>query len=96
MSDRKKIPLPPRQVRAIARALADPNRYKILKMVAAEPCRACSDLRKEFDITPPTLSHHLKELESAGLVEINHRGKFAEITFCRDVWDAYLAELSGL
>jgi len=35
-------------------------------------------------------------LESAGLVEIVHRGKFAEIVFCRDVWDAYMAELAQI
>jgi len=96
VSTRKNAPLPPRQVRAIARALSDPNRYQILKMVAADSIKACTDLRKAFDITAPTLSHHLKELESAGLVEIVHRGKFAEIVFCRDVWDAYMAELAQI
>jgi ArsR family transcriptional regulator len=50
-------------------------------------------LRTVFPISAPTLSHHLKELASAGLIEINRRGKFADLTFCRDTWDAYLAEL---
>ncbi len=81
------------EMRAISRVLSDPHRFQILKLIAAEPCKACTDLRAVFPITAPTLSHHLKELESAGLIEINRRGKFADLTFCRATWDAYVAEL---
>jgi ArsR family transcriptional regulator len=82
-----------RELRLIARVLADPHRFQLLRRIAAEPCTACADLRTVFPISAPTLSHHLKELASAGLIEINRRGKFADLTFCRDTWDAYLAEL---
>jgi ArsR family transcriptional regulator, arsenate/arsenite/antimonite-responsive transcriptional repressor len=85
--------LPARQVRAISRVLSDPRRFEILKHIAANPCTACSDLRGAFPITPPTLSHHLKELESAGLIETARRGKFVDVAFQRDTWDAYMAEL---
>jgi ArsR family transcriptional regulator, arsenate/arsenite/antimonite-responsive transcriptional repressor len=85
--------LSPRELRAISRVLSDPRRFQILKLIAADECKACTDLRTAFPITAPTLSHHLKELESAGLIEINRRGKFADLTFCRTTWDAYLAEL---
>src|SRR4051795_2675585 len=91
---KKSDPLTPRQIRAIARVLADPHRFKILKLIAASQCKACSDLRTEFDITAPTLSHHLKELEAAGLIETEKRGKYVDLTFCRETWEAYLAELS--
>lgn len=83
------------EMRAISRVLSDPHRFQILKLIAAEPCKACTDLRSAFPITAPTLSHHLKELESAGLIEINRRGKFADLTFRRDKWDAYVAELGA-
>jgi ArsR family transcriptional regulator len=82
-----------RELRVISRVLADPHRFQLLKLIAAEPCTACTDLRTVFPISAPTLSHHLKELASAGLIEINRRGKFADLTFCRDRWDAYLAEI---
>jgi ArsR family transcriptional regulator len=85
-----------REVRAIAKVLADPHRYQILKLIAAEPCKACSDLRAAFDITAPTLSHHLKELEAAGLIEVEKRGKFVDLKFRRETWNAYLSELSGI
>jgi len=82
-----------RQVRAIARVLSDPRRFEILRHIAAQPCTACSDLRDSFPITAATLSHHLKELEAAELIETTRRGKFIDIAFQRDTWDAYLAEL---
>jgi len=97
MPSRKKLsdPLTPRQLRAIGRVLADPHRYHILKLIAASHSKACSDLRAAFEITAPTLSHHLKELEAAGLIDIEKRGKYVDLTFRRDAWEAYLAELSA-
>ena len=84
-------------MRAIARALSEPRRFDILKHIASTPgCAACSQLRERFPVSAPTLSHHLKELESAGLIELVRRGKFIDAHFCRDAWDAYLAELGSL
>ena len=88
--------LPEREVNAIARVLADPRRFEILKHVAARPCAACSDLRTAFPITAATLSHHLKELESCGLIQATRRGKFLDVVFMRDTWNAYLAALKKL
>jgi ArsR family transcriptional regulator len=85
--------LPERQLHAIARVLADPTRFDILKHIAAGNCMACAELRASTPITAATLSHHLKELESCGLIETSRRGKFVDITFQRAVWDAYLAKL---
>jgi ArsR family transcriptional regulator len=82
-----------RELHDISRVLSDPRRFEILKLIASQPCKACTDLRAAFPISAPTLSHHLKELESAGLIEINRRGKYADLSFCRPAWDAYLAEL---
>ena len=79
---------------AISRVLSDPHRFQILKLIAARsPARHAPTCAPHFPSRAPTLSHHLKELESAGLIEINRRGKFADLTFCRATWDAYLAEL---
>ena len=88
--------LAPREIRAIARALSDPRRFEILKHIAKGSCTACVDLRSAFPVTAATLSHHLKELESAGLIEIARRGKFIDTVFRRETWDAYLAELGTL
>jgi ArsR family transcriptional regulator len=85
--------LSPREVRAISRVLADPSRFRILQHIASQTCAACADLRATFPLSAATLSHHLKELEAAGLVEAERRGKFVDVTFQRPVWNAYLAEL---
>jgi ArsR family transcriptional regulator len=76
--------------------LSDPRRFEILKKIAACECKPCTELHNEFPITAATLSHHLKELESCGLIDMARRGKFVDVTFRRDVWDAYLKELNKL
>jgi ArsR family transcriptional regulator len=85
-----------RELHAISRVLSDPRRFEILKHIAAQPCMACSDLRDAFPITAATLSHHLKELESAGLIETSRRGKYVDAVFSNAKWEAYLAELQKL
>jgi ArsR family transcriptional regulator, arsenate/arsenite/antimonite-responsive transcriptional repressor len=92
MAKRKK--LPESQIRLIAKALADPRRHEILKQVgAAGSSVACADLRECQPVTAATLSHHMKELEAAGLITITRKGKFAELVLQRDVLDAYLDHL---
>jgi len=70
------------------RSLSDPRRVQILQHIAAQRCTACSDLRAAFPITAATLSHHMKELESCGLIETTRRGKFVDVAFRRGAWEA--------
>ncbi len=82
---------------AILKALADPRRMEILERLAAcRDCGACSDFRESLPISAATLSHHLKELETAGLITIRHEGKFAHLTLRRDIWQSFLADLQRL
>lgn len=81
---------------SISRVLADPRRFEILTKIAEQECAACSVLRAAFPITAATLSHHLKELESCGLIEMARRGRFIDATFRRDVWKSYLKELKKI
>jgi ArsR family transcriptional regulator len=86
-----------KQLLLIAKALADPRRRQILKQVGSETKGiACMDLRECQAVTAATLSHHLKELETAGLISILREGKYAYLTLQRDVLNAYLEDLSAI
>jgi len=59
------------------RALSDPTRVAIVNRLAStEECCVC-DLTAAFELSQPTISHHLKVLRDAGLVESSRRGTWA-------------------
>ena len=74
-----KEPLRAEQAERIApllKALADPVRLRLLSLVAShadgEACQC--DLNDAFDLSQPTISHHLKVLHESGLLDRSKRG----------------------
>ncbi len=59
----------------IFKALSDENRIKILQMLSNGELCAC-DIQDQFQLTQPTISHHMKVLMQSGLVESEKRGKW--------------------
>ena len=82
---------------AILKALADPRRYELLERIAKANCPlGCSQALAALAIAPATLSHHVKELESAGLINIRREGKFHFLSLRPGVLDAVAATLTSL
>lgn len=82
---------------AILKALADPRRFELLERIAAAQCpMSCSQVLEAMPIAPATLSHHIKELETAGIIETRREGKFHFITLRPGVLEALAASLSTL
>jgi ArsR family transcriptional regulator, arsenate/arsenite/antimonite-responsive transcriptional repressor len=84
-------PLTPEQAEQVApllKALADPVRLRLMSLVAShEGGEACvCDLNDAFDLSQPTISHHLKVLHDAGLLDREKRG----------VWVYYRARVQAL
>ena len=78
------------EVLLIAKALGERRRYEIVKRLGERPdALTCCAVRDCTGINPATLSHHMKELEIAGLVEVVRAGKFASYVLRRDVLEAF-------
>jgi ArsR family transcriptional regulator len=86
-------------VAELFRALADPARVRILNVLATcgEPVCICN-LVDPLDLSQPTVSHHMKKLVDAGLVEREQRGKWAYFTLNDEAVErlAAVADLKGV
>ena len=64
------------ELAAMFKALGDPVRLRLLSLIASHPGgEACvCEISATFDVSQPTISHHLKLLRSAGLLDCERRG----------------------
>jgi ArsR family transcriptional regulator len=96
MPPAKQLVLSEEQVQMIAKALGDPRRYEILKRLGdCHKAVECCSVRDCVDISAATLSHHMKELEMAGLVKAERKGKFVSYLLRREVLDAFFRRLKS-
>jgi ArsR family transcriptional regulator len=77
----------------IAKALADPTRVAVLEAIGQQDECPCQRLRDVFPVTKATISHHIKELVRAGLVEARREGQYLHCQLKREVLRGYTNEL---
>jgi ArsR family transcriptional regulator len=82
------------RISPLLKALADPVRLRLVSLIAAhENAEACvCDLNDAFDLSQPTISHHLKVLHEAGLLDRSKRGTWVYYRLRADS----LADLAAL
>jgi ArsR family transcriptional regulator, arsenate/arsenite/antimonite-responsive transcriptional repressor len=80
------------------KALADPHRVRIVNLLATSPDPVCvCDLVDVLGLAQPTVSHHLKKLTDAGLLEREQRGQWAYYSLDRQAMTrlAAVTDLAG-
>ena len=79
----------------IAKALADARRFAILERIAGAGSEdaACQHLCEAFPGSQPTMSHHLRQLADAGLIETRREGQYVHYRLRVETVRAYIATL---
>ncbi len=75
----------------VLRALADPTRYRKVVELAAADELSCGQVGERFPLAQPTISHHIKILTDAGLLQVRRQGQHSFISLRREVLQQALA-----
>ena len=82
---------------ALLKALADPRRFQLLEQIAkASNPLSCAQARAALPIAPATLSHHIKELQVAGLIEVHQEGKYHFLSLRPEILKSLIYTLNRL
>lgn len=84
------------QLLRVARAIADPTRFGIFKKIAESGEICCGALAAAFPVKQATVSHHVKILEEAGLVETRREGQHHYFRVVPATLEDYRASLGRL
>lgn len=82
-------------IAVICKALGDSNRLQIVEILSAGEKCGCK-LLEAFNITQPTLSHHMKTLCDCGLVNDRKEGKWHHYSINSEVWKEFIDFLSSI
>src|ERR1700761_6079839 len=89
--------LPVKQIEKISKALGDSNRLKILHYISGKGgCGECSALQDVIELAQPSISHHVKILLEAGLIEGEKEGRNYSYTLNSTVLNDYTEALRKL
>ncbi|MCC6428382.1 MAG: helix-turn-helix transcriptional regulator [Phycisphaerales bacterium] len=79
----------------IAKALADPTRYKMLRAIRTAGELNCSQVCEKFPLSQPTISHHVRTLEEAGLISIRRKGQYHILAIRSEALGEFAMGLTG-
>ena len=83
-----------KQIEKISKALGDANRLKILQHISKMGgCGQCSEIQDVIDLTQPSISHHVKILLEAGLIEAEKAGRNIKYTLNEQIIKDYSAAI---
>ncbi|HEY9049851.1 MAG TPA: metalloregulator ArsR/SmtB family transcription factor [Ohtaekwangia sp.] len=86
-----------KQIEKISKALGDTHRLKILQHISKKGgCGHCSQIQEESDLAQPSVSHHLKVLTEAGLIETEKEGRNHKYILNEKVLKEYTACINQL
>ena len=80
----------------IAKALADPRRWRILELARETPDLSCGEFVAALGLSQPTISHHISTLAEAGLIAVRRDGTCFRVTLVPEVLAEYRKELEWL
>lgn len=84
------------QIEKISKALADETRLRIFEAISKQENLNCGDIVSMRGVTPATVSHHLKILHQAGLIECRKEGQFVYSRGVPETLEAYSQSLAKL
>ncbi len=84
------------QIERISKALGDQTRLMIYEAIATCDQMNCSNIASLRGVTPATVSHHLKTLSDAGLIECRREGQFIYNKAVPGTMEDYLKSLARL
>jgi ArsR family transcriptional regulator, arsenate/arsenite/antimonite-responsive transcriptional repressor len=83
-------------VAKISKALADPTRLQIYEQIAAHPGMYCGEIIEKHELSPATVSHHVKILLEANLIECRREGQFVHSRALTETMREYTQALTRL
>jgi ArsR family transcriptional regulator, arsenate/arsenite/antimonite-responsive transcriptional repressor len=84
------------EVARISKALADPTRLQIYQGIAAQPDMYCGEIIEKHRLTAGTVSHHLRILMEAELIECRREGQFVHTRVIPKTMQEYTQALAGI
>ncbi|SDF00649.1 ArsR/SmtB family transcription factor [Ulvibacter litoralis] len=86
-----------KQIEKISKALSDSNRLKILQYMQQHQGKMeCQEIGSFLDLTQPSISHHIKKLVEADLIQPQKEGRHYNYTIHAKTWEEYITSLTKM